>query len=82
MNIQLDTFASSPEDRAWRAYFRYPGEAILDQPARGLGGLREHKGKAYVVLENNYRTLAVYRVCNDGRLRRLMRWPKAIDEFV
>lgn len=67
------------EERAFSAYFRYPGEAILDQPTGGLGGLREHIGRAYVVLENSYRTLAVYRVRNDGRLKRLARWPTAID---
>jgi hypothetical protein len=35
----------------------------------------------YVVLENVNGVLAVYRVRNDGMLRRMRRWPKAIEEW-
>jgi hypothetical protein len=33
----------------------------------------------YIIIGNGYRTLAVYRVRSDGLLRRLKRWPKALD---
>lgn len=68
--------------RARRAYFRrFPN---ADQPSAGgrvdwtyVGGER----REYVVLENSLRTLAVYRVGNDGGLRWLKRWPRDVDEF-
>ena len=56
--------------RALAAYFRSGG---IDQPANS--GVVEHNGKAYVVLENVNGILAVYRVRNDGMLKRLRRWP-------
>jgi hypothetical protein len=57
--------------RAFAAYFRSGG---IDQPAKS-SGVVEHNGKAYVVLENVNGILAVYRVRNDGMLKRLRRWP-------
>jgi hypothetical protein len=57
--------------RAFAAYFRSGG---IDQPANS-SGVVEHNGKAYVVLENVNGILAVYRVRNDGMLKRLRRWP-------
>lgn len=67
--------------RARRAYFRrFPN---ADQPSAGgridwayVGDER----RQYVVLENFARTLAVYRVGNDGDLRWLKRWPRDIDD--
>lgn len=56
--------------RAFAAYFRSGG---IDQPAKS-SGVVEHNGKAYVVLENVNGILAVYRVRNDGMLKRLRRW--------
>ena len=35
--------------------------------------------KAYVIMGNGTRTLAVYRVTPDGVLRWLKHWPKALD---
>jgi hypothetical protein len=35
--------------------------------------------KAYVIMGNETRTLAVYRVRPAGVLRRLKRWPKGLD---
>jgi hypothetical protein len=68
-----------PEDdltrRAFAAYFREGG---FDQPA-GDSGVVEHEGKEYVELHNTNGTLAVYRVRNDGKLKRLRRWPEALD---
>jgi hypothetical protein len=63
--------------RAFAAYFRAAtasGE-IMQQPANTSGYL-EHNGKGYVVLENVRGTLAVYRVRNDGMLKRLRRPPR------
>ena len=62
--------------RALAAYFR--GGADI-QPAN-TSGVVEHEGKSYVVLHNVNGILAVYRVRNDGVLKGLKRWPKAIEE--
>jgi hypothetical protein len=62
--------------RATAAWFRSGGD---DQPGSGPSGIREHEGKKYVVLENVNGILAVYRIKNDGLLRRMKRWPKAIE---
>lgn len=66
--------------RALAAYFKFPGEAILDQPSESLSAVKTHKKKEYVVLANGHRTLAVYRVRTDGVLKRLKRWPSDLDE--
>lgn len=42
-------------------------------------GVTELDRKIYVVLENASRILAVYRVRNDGMLKRLRRWPIELD---
>ncbi|MGU3501882.1 hypothetical protein [Mycobacterium sp. C31M] len=57
--------------RAFAAYFRSGG---TDQPTRG-SGVVERDGKLYVVLGSARGILAVYRVRNDGMLRRMRRWP-------
>lgn len=62
--------------RAMAAYFR-SGET--DQPSRD-SAMYEMDGKRYVRLSNTRGTLAVYRVRNDGMLKRLRRWPSALDE--
>jgi hypothetical protein len=61
--------------RAFAAYFRAGG---YDQPA-GDSGVVEVGGKLYVELHNIRGVLAVYRVRNDGMLKRLKRWPAEID---
>jgi hypothetical protein len=62
------------EQRALAAYFR-----ISDQFAPApTADVVEHAGLVYVVLSNINGLLAVYRVRNDGPLRRLRRWPKAL----
>ena len=64
--------------RAFAAYFRMgDGLSSLAQPAN-TSGVVEHKGRKYVVLENSNGVLAVYRVRNQGVLRRLKRWPAAL----
>lgn len=45
----------------------------------GSSGMREHKGKQYVVLENGDGVLAVYRILNSGVLKQLKRWPAALE---
>lgn len=62
--------------RAYAAYFRAGG---TDQPNVQDSGVEKHKGLKYVVLRNVRGTLAVYRVKADGALRRLKRWPEALD---
>jgi len=62
--------------RAMAAWFR-SGQSI--QPA-STSGVRVCKGKKYVILENANGILAVYRIKNDGFLKRLKRWPKDIEE--
>ncbi len=57
--------------RAFAAYFQSGG---IDKPANS-SGVVEYNGKAYVVLENVNGILAVYRIRNDGMLKRLRRWP-------
>jgi hypothetical protein len=66
--------------RAFAAYFRAADREgwTVDQPS-SASGVVEHGGKAYVVLFNASRTLAVYRVRNDGMLKRLRRWPAVLD---
>jgi hypothetical protein len=73
--------------RAMRAYFLaqpHPTRAAASmwRPAHRDSGVRQHEGKAYVVLAN--RTLApvaVYRVTNQDRLKRLRRPPSALLEM-
>jgi hypothetical protein len=67
--------------RAFAAYFRTERDAntVVDQPAASASGLVEHEGKTYVVLHSARGTLAVYRVRNSGQLKRLRRWPAALD---
>jgi len=38
------------------------------------------EGKRYVILANSDQVLGVYRIKNDGLLRRLKRWPKAVEQ--
>jgi hypothetical protein len=60
--------------RALAAWFRSGGS---DTPAVG-GHVVEHDGRLYVVLSNVHGTLGVYRVRNDGVLRRMKRWPEKV----
>ncbi len=62
--------------RAIAAYFR-AGER--EQPSESLSGCEELEGKQYVVLRSTAGTLAVYRVRNDGILKRLKRWSRELD---
>jgi len=50
-----------------------------EQPS-SLSDVETIKGLDYVCLRNVNGTLAVYRVRNDGVLRRLRRWPKSFNQ--
>jgi len=65
--------------RSMAAFFRYDQAAATNQPSNTLSGAVEHEGKSYVVLRNVSGVLAVYRVRNDGVLKRLKRWPYEIE---
>jgi len=75
MNLTY-TPKGDPVLRAFAAYFR---AGNIDQPAN-TSGIVEHDGKQYVVLENVNGILAVYRIRPDGQLKRLRRWPSALEE--
>jgi hypothetical protein len=69
--------------RAIAAYFRTARGQELDQPSAGASGVVVHKRLRYVVLRGGRMggiTLAVYRVRQDGMLKRLKRWPKELDK--
>lgn len=62
--------------RAFAAYFRTGGR---DQPAND-SSVESANGLHYVRLRNTGGTLAVYRIDTVGRLKRLKRYPKVLDE--
>ena len=61
--------------RAMAAWFRSGG---FDQPAN-YSSVERAGGKDYVVLRNVRGVMAVYRIRNDGVLKRLKRWPEEIE---
>lgn len=65
--------------RAFAAYFRTAGPNV-DQPASSSGYERVN-GRGYVVLRNVRGVLAVYRVRTSGALKRLARWPAALEQM-
>lgn len=68
--------------RALAAYWKAGKEnPRLDQPENGASHLEDNEGRRYVVLSNVNGTLAVYRLRNDGQLKRLKRWPKEIESL-
>jgi len=69
--------------RAYSAYFRTIKRegALAIQPSEGDSGQARHGGKSYVVLRNVNGVLAVYRVRNDGMLKRLKRWPASLGLY-
>lgn len=62
--------------RALSAYFKSGG---THQPS-SASGVMDVDGLRYVRLFAAGRMLAVYRVDTVGRLKRLKRWPKALDD--
>ena len=68
-------------NRAISAYFRFSDGSIPIQPSQGDSGEVEFKGMQYVRLSSVNGTIAVYRVRNDGQLKRLKRWPLELDDL-
>jgi hypothetical protein len=62
--------------RAKAAWFRTGGS---DQPGSSHSGVEESNGKHYVVLRNVNGVMAVYRIRNDGILKRMKRWPEEVE---
>ena len=67
--------------RAIAAYFRTGTKEgwRCDQPSAADSGTVELNNRHYVVLANSRGILAVYRIKPDGLLRRLKRWPHALN---
>lgn len=66
-------------DRAMKAYFR-SGD-MLPQPSASSSTMERFRDKAYAVLRNSYAMLAVYRVLNSGKLKRLIRYPEELETY-
>ncbi len=64
--------------RAFAAYFRYAGDQSPIPATTSY--CCEFQGKRYACLENVNGLLAVYRVRNDGKLKRLRRWPAGLPK--
>lgn len=60
-------YVNSTEERAFRAYYRRFG-SNADQPSK-QAEFETVNGVEYVVLSNSYKTLAVYKIRNDGSLK-------------
>jgi hypothetical protein len=65
--------------RAFRAYFA-TAKRTVDTPSVSRSFQTEINDKSYIVLSNSTGILAVYRVRNDGMLKRLRRWPAELGE--
>lgn len=65
--------------RALRAWFARQGEDGENSPTAAASSLEEIGGKRYVVLRGASGIRAVYRVRNDGMLKGMRRWPKALS---
>ena len=68
-------------DVAFAAYFKQAkqdGDPSPEEPAND-SSVMSADGHDYAVLSNCNGTLAVYRIRNDGVLKRLKRWPAELD---
>lgn len=66
--------------RAMAAYYRSDAQSLVmaeanDIPNHQFSNEIEKDGLRYVFLRSNERVLAVYRIDNADRLKRLKRWP-------
>ncbi len=79
----MERIASDQEvmARALRAYFatEHRESTRVDQPSSGGSGVEQLNGKWYAVLRNINGVMRVYRVRNNGALKRLRRWPRALE---
>jgi len=69
------------DDDLNRALSAYYGNDGMDEPSKAASGVVKHDGLDYVCLRNSHRTLAVYRIRNDGSLKRMRRYPKELDTW-
>lgn len=69
------------ENLVERAYAAWNRKDELDQPSQSVSGVTQSGGKWYVRLANTNGILAVYRVLNSGKLRRLRRWPESLETY-
>lgn len=70
-------------NRALAAYFKYPEfpGTVPMQPSRNSSMAVDLDGKTYVVIATSSDVLAVYRLRNDGVLRRMKRPPRQLLEW-
>ena len=66
--------------RAAAAYYRSPHDPEDGAPMAHHSYMAEHDGRQYLVLANPRAFLAVYRIRTSGMLKKLRRWPKAIED--
>jgi hypothetical protein len=81
VTIPADGPAEAPSlvDRAISAYYRMGLPQQLGQPSPTATHAAESGGKRYVVVcASDNVVLTVYRVRNDGVLKRLQRWPSEL----
>lgn len=64
-------------ERAWRAYLVSDG--LGAERPNSCSSIEIIDGLKYVVLRNGRAVLAVYRLTNRGKLRRMKRWPLALN---
>lgn len=72
--------------RALAAYYRSGDQSLItaspkDIPNYQFSGVVEKDGLRYVFLRSDERVIAIYRIDNAERLKRLKRWPQGIDGF-
>jgi hypothetical protein len=69
-------------ERAFAAWFRGSKTGLTPQyPSHDTSAeVTLPNGKRYVLMANGYRVLGCYRVRTNGLLRRLKRWPKAVEK--
>lgn len=69
--------------RAVAAYYRTADQdgVIAEEPSRTISGVESNDGLDYVVLRNANGVLAAYRIRANGPLRRLKRWPSALEDY-
>jgi hypothetical protein len=67
------------DDMKRRAIAAWLRGGAYDQPGWLDSGVEEVDGNYYVVLRNVSGVMAVYRIRNEGILKRLKRWPKEVE---
>lgn len=85
MTKQITSGPASDHDeimcRAVKAYYSRGNDNLgqILAHSESCSGVYTICGRTYAVISNSYRTLAVYRVCTTGQLRRMRRWPAELN---